>query len=776
MESQSRRSTAAPRMYVVIAAAALVWLLPATLTAQGWIEPRPGPLPAHWGIEKLRTNVTVRVTDRVAEVEVEEWFRNNGGGLGEGDYVYPLPGEAVFTSYSLYQGEQELRGEMMDAAHARNIYEAIVRAKKDPALIELVGKGMMRARVFPIEAGQTRKITLRYTQVLDRAGDALQFRYAAGARHAGTGVLPVPRPRHPGMPRPIPDESVVHTTAEPAPLTFSLIVEDGAQFRDAFSPTHDVRVERARGRMTVRPDGELSGDFAVFLPFASSVVGITLATHRPVSEDGYFMLTLSPGDVAESSVPRDVTVVVDVSGSMSGEKMDQAQSAIQQLLGTLGDDDRIRMIAFSSSVRPWRESWTRATRGEIADARRWVDQLRADGGTNIHDALDAAFDAASPGNRLPIVIFMTDGLPTNGETRPDRIVSMAESRRGRARVFAFGVGFDVNTYLLDRLSAAARGTTQYVRPDEDVEQAISLLAARVRHPVLTDLALETGAIDVHEVYPRDLPDLFAGEELVVFGRYRETGRASITIRGRRSGSPERYATRAVFGARASGDDYIPRLWASRKLGDLDRRIRSAQADGATGRQIESLITELRETALRYGLLSEYTSYLVQEPGMLAVRDMPVALAPPPGAPPAVSGQAAVARAEDARRSREVASVAQMNAAQAFAAERVAPGAAVADGELKATTGRSRLIGGRTFTLRSGEWLDARHTDRHRVVEIAAYSDAYFAVIRALPEAGLVLRELDRVTMAGREISLRIGEAGSRSLSEAELRRLVADFR
>ena len=118
----------------------------------------------------------------------------------------------------------------------------------------------------------------------------------------------------------------------------------------------------------------------------------------------------------------------------------------------------------------------------------------------------------------------------------------------------------------------------------------------------------------------------------------------------------------------------------------------------------------------------------------------------------------------------------MNAAQAFAAQRVAPDAAAADGELKAAGGGTRLIGGRTFTLRADEWIDARHTDRHRTVEIAAYSDAYFAVIRALPEAGLVLRELDRVTIAGREISLRIGESGTRSLSEAELRRLVADFR
>src|SRR5690606_17938858 len=174
------------------------FLLPVGASAQGWIEPRN--ITTDGAIEKLRTSVTVRIAGRVAEVEVEEFFRNSGGRLGEGDYVYPLPAGAVFTSYSLYQGEQELRGEMMDAARARGIYEAIVRAKKDPALIELIGKGLMRARVFPIEPGQTRKITMRYTQVLETAGDALQFRYAAGARNVSGPLLDLPRPPFPGRP------------------------------------------------------------------------------------------------------------------------------------------------------------------------------------------------------------------------------------------------------------------------------------------------------------------------------------------------------------------------------------------------------------------------------------------------------------------------------------------------------------------------------------------------------------------------------------------------
>jgi len=241
-------------------------LTPLPLVAQGWIEPLPDR-PFNGGVIRVRTDVSVRVTGRVALVEVEEWFQNRGRGLGEGDYLYPLPGEAVFSNFSLFQGDQELRGETMDAARARAIYEEIVRRKKDPALIELAGHGLIRARVFPINPGETRKITLRYTQVLARTGDALQFRYAAAGRQ--DSLPPVE-----GAVRPL-------RVPDPAPLTFTLVAESGAGFRDPFSPTHELRVQRTGERLTVRPAGELTGDFALFLPLARGLVGMTLVTHRP---------------------------------------------------------------------------------------------------------------------------------------------------------------------------------------------------------------------------------------------------------------------------------------------------------------------------------------------------------------------------------------------------------------------------------------------------------------------------------------------------------------
>jgi Ca-activated chloride channel homolog len=733
------------------------------VAAQGWIEPVPGVRDP--GVVKVRTNVIVRVTDRIAAVEVEEWFRNGGGvPFGEGDYLYPLPGEAVFQNFSLFQGDVELRGETLPAERARAIYEDIVRRKKDPALIELVGHGLVRARVFPIAPGETRKITMRYTQVLARAGDALHFRYAAGGRFAG--VAPAGGERAQGPQR----------TAEPAPLGFRLIVEEGGRFRDPFSPTHEVRVARDDGRLEVRPQESLTGDFALFLPLAGDAVGLTVAAHRPAAgEDGYFMLTLSPEQVTEARVARDVTVVVDVSGSMSGEKMEQARGALRQLLGTLDAQDRVRLIAFSTTVRTWRETWTAATPAALREARDWVERLRPDGGTNISGALAEAFRAESSDARLPIVVFLTDGLPSTGETNPERIAAEAEQEHGRMRVFAFGVGYDVNTLLLDRLSAATRGSTQYVQPGEDVEQAVGALAAKVRHPVLADLELADASVRLAEVYPSRLPDLFAGEELIVFGRYEGAAQnARVAVAGRRSSRAERYATTADFPRHTEDNDYIPRLWASRKLGELTRTIR---LEGPT----PELVEEIRETALRYGLLSEYTSYLVLEPEMALAADGTMLR---PAAPPAlqrgvaldavvVTGRAAVGAAEQSRREREVRSLADVKAAQETAADAVANQAGAGAGGPAAGV---RTVAGRTFALRDGVWTDAAHATTLRVVEVRAFSAAYFALLRALPELEAYWKELPSVLVAGKQVSIRVGDEGVERLPASDVARVVRDFR
>jgi Ca-activated chloride channel family protein len=483
-----------------------------------------------------------------------------------------------------------------------------------------------------------------------------------------------------------------------------------------------------------------------------------LATHRPLGEDGYFMLTLSPGHADGSTLARDVTVVLDVSGSMSGSKLAQAKDALRQILSSLGPNDRYRLLAFSNGIRAHSEAWARATRDELAAAREWVARLRADGGTNIAGALEEAFRLESPEERVPMVVFLTDGLPSVGEQNPERIAEQAEQDRGRTRVFAFGVGHDVNTYLLDRLSAAGRGATGYVEPGEDVEQALSVLAAKIQHPVLIELALGDTPVELSEIYPITLPDLFAGEELVVFGRYEgrdsdRTGR--ITIEGRRAGRTERYSTRATFAGHSDANDFIPRLWASRKLGFLSQQLR---LNGPN----EELVEEIRKTALRYGLLSEYTSYLVQEPTDFA-GGRPIPVGAQNLAPSAAVGEGAVRMAKQDRARRDARTEAELASADEVLLRR---------GHMA----QSRHVAGRLFKEIEGVWTDLRHADSVQTVRIELYSAAYFAVLEALPELKAYVSEFGDVVIAGERLSVHIGDGGASSFSASGLRRLVREFR
>lgn len=741
------------------ATAAMLVLGVAPGAAQGWIE--PGVNRGGFAVDKTRSEVEVRVQGRVALIEVSEWFANRGSRLAEGEYLYPLPGEAVFQGFSLFQGEEELRGEIMDADRAREIYEAIVRRRADPALIELAGQGLLRARVFPIQPGETRKVTLRYTQLLGRAGNALQLVYSGGVRggaQSGAG-------------------EVRRTMAEGVESRFEVVIEDGEDFLDPFSPTHTIAFDRSDERMKVSIDVEIAGRLALFLPLAGDDVGLSVATHRPVGEDGYFMLTLSPDRGSGEAQPRDVTVVMDVSGSMSGQKIVQARDALHQLLGTLSDDDRFRLLAFSSAVRAFEAGWTNARGRDLERAGAWIDRLVADGGTNIEAALNEAFRLESPRDRLPMVVFLTDGLPSVGEQSPDALAAMAASEVDRARIFAFGVGHDVNTQLLDRLGEAGRGDTDYVQPGENVERALSVLSAKIRYPVLTDLSVSGGPVELDEIYPVRIPDVFVGDELVLFGRFRGEGQSQVTVSGQRRGEALEFSTESIFPDRSDANGYIPRLWASRKLGHLERQM---WMEGMT----EGLVEEIRQVALRYGLPSQYTAYLVQEPDMVAAGPVGVdggddglirrllhrgqggAVATPSSAP--TTGATAVRAAESARNMRAMASADEL-----VSAEREIMAAAL---EVPESAAPRAAVGGRVFELREGTWIDLASRDAAETVEVKVFSAAWLALVEALPEVEAALRTYENVVIAGQELSLRIGAEGVERLDEGDLKKVVRGFR
>ncbi len=710
-----------------------------TLAAQGWIDERP-VVPARSSPAVIRVSSTVRVVvdGRIARFEVEEKFRNTGRGIAEGTYHYPLPGEVVFSDFSLFQGETELKGEMMAAEQARSIYEGIVRQLKDPALITLVGHGLIRAQVFPIQPGETRTVILRYTQLMARDGDALHLRYAAGNR----GDAPV------GVRFEVPREREIATP---------------------YSPTHPISTSRRNGVLHVTVNPPARGDIDLILPLRRGLIGGTVLTHANPGEDGYALLFLAPPASGETAiVPRDLTFVVDVSGSMNGAKMEQARAALRQALTSLRAQDRFRLISFSSGVRHFREGFTPVNPRTLAEARQFVDALAATGGTNLEGAVNAAL-ALRPGDeRMSLVFLLSDGVPSVGEQAPDRIAANAAGRIGRHRIFTFGVGHDVNTYLLDRLAVEGRGTATYVAPEANVSDAVGGVLTKLSRPALSDLRIVSAPVRFLDQAPTVLPDLFYGEELVILSRYRGAGNGPVVIEGSRNGRRERFEVAGRFVRHDNNNEYIAPLWASRRIGELSRQ---ARIEGAS----QQLIAQIRDLGLRYGILTEYTSYLVQEPGADNLAVLPrdrignvLALQPGMVASPTATG----ARAFESARSDAAMSG---SSTLAEARDQAASKQARIERQVSGARNEVKSGGNRTFVLRTGVWTDVAHADSMTITSISPYSAAWFAIVKARPALAEALAIGDPLVVAGKRVSLKVVKGGLTEWKAGAMERFLKDF-
>lgn len=680
---------------------------------------------------------------RVLRYEVTERWTNHGRAIGEADYVLPLPRGAAFEDLALEIDGEMVSGEALGAGEARRIYEEIVRRQKDPALVEWMEMGVLRTRIFPIQPGQTRTVVVRFRAVAEREGDALR--------------IDVPAPRGAG------------TLSSGTALQIHVPV--GAEFGDAWSPTHRVDLgTEARHRVARVQDA--TGTVTVLVPVrAGRVAAMTVLTHAPVRDDGYALITLAPPARTGPDAARDVTFVIDVSGSMSGTKIEQARAAGRQLLNSLGRADRFRLIAFASDVNDFRDGWTAATLANRRAAEAWLDDLRAVGGTNIEGALERALEVGSPATRLGLVLFLTDGAPTVGERRAERLAERAAELRGARRVFTFGLGADVKVGLLEQLALDGAGTAHFVRPEEDVERVVGVVAQRITRPVATNIRVRAHGVTLDAVQPSGTIDLFAGQELTILARYRGSSpRGQVVITGQTPDGPVTWTATAHFPARRTADAFVGRLWATQRVGWLsaERRTRGASSE---------LDGEIRQLGERWGIPTELTSYLVLEPGM----DQLVATMP--SDVPVIDGVrrtgGAVSQGQD-RGGRGFVVAAPPPAAREFEAAKAAAtmraSRSVAESAADLDARVVRRTATRMFTLQDSVWIDTRvpGVDARRVT-VRAYSPAYFALIERVPELREILAVGDRLLVHGRAVTLEVAERGVERLESAALTAFTRDW-
>ena len=731
-------------------------ILPAALGAQGLIIPRcPRPMPGSelecrpvgQQVVRARSDVKVELRDRVLRYEVEERFVNRGGTIGEADYIFPLPKNAAFRDLKLSIDGELVAGETMNATDARRIYEDIVRRQRDPALVEWMGHGMLRTRIFPIQPGEERRVVVRYESVAEREGDAVRVDYFRGS-NPDRGVQQQGGRLWEGPTR---------GNADAARTTFALTYRSGGELGEPYSPTHELDIERegVRRDVRIRSGGP---DITVLVALRRTrEASIGMLPHAVRDEPGYALITVTPpAEVASARLPRDVTFVIDVSGSMSGKKMEQARAAGHQLLGTLSSQDRFRLIDFSTDVRSFRDEFVFATDANVRAARRYIDDLDATGSTNISGALEAALRrepsthperGEGAEHRIHIVLFMTDGAPTVGDRDPGSIAARAAKLRKDARVFTFGVGADLNVALIEQLALEGRGTAHFVRPDESVERAVELVASRLRQPLLSDVRVEVtgGDVRLSRLYPSGEQDVFAGQDLVLLARYSGSGSANVVVRGKAGGRDVQWSSLRNFPRDERDNAFVPRLWATQRIGWLSAEKRR----NGGSREIDD---EIRQLGERFGIPTEFTSYLVLEPGMVAgATPERRRLSDARGTVGTSSGRG-VAAAPAAPPA-----VVQFEAAREASQQRAARSLAAADMAMEASAAATRRAGNRMFVADGERWIDTRFKAELRVYKVKAYSATYFTLLEKLPELREALSVGEKVVVAGRGVAVEIVE-------------------
>jgi Ca-activated chloride channel homolog len=693
---------------------------------------RPGHFPFA-PLEVTGHHVEVKIDGQVAVTSIDQEFYNRNDQRLEGTYMFPVPKGAHIDKFSMEIGGKMVEAELLPADKARQIYEDIVRKMRDPALLEYAGRDLFKVRIFPIEPRSRKPIKISYTELL--------------RSDAGTVTYSYPLSTEKFSAQPIKSLSVKVEVKSEQPLA------------SIYSPSHKVEIKRDGANRAVigyeSKDEKPDTDFQLVYNSEARDVGLSLITHKPAGEDGYFLLLAAPTIAKETKpTPKDVVFVVDTSGSMAGPKLQQAKKALEFCVANLNGEDRFEIVRFSTEAEPLFGKLVDADSQHRKRASNFIADLKPIGGTAIADALQSALKARTEKTERPfLIIFLTDGLPTVGTRNPDEIVAEMK-KAGNARIFSFGIGSDVNTQLLDQIAEGTRAFSQYVLANEDLEVKVSSFYTRIKEPALTNVRLEFGGgVRTSKLYPAQLPDLFKGDQLVVTGRYAVVagvgdpgrgGEVEAKLTSIANGREQTFTFKVKFND--SPNDYVARLWATRRVGFLLDEIRIR---GETN----ELRDETTDLARRFGIVTPYTAYLIVEDEdrrrvPMTERSMQ-SMSADSAARAEVSkawggfkekkdGEDAVANA----RSQNAFKFADQSAASIYsgAAESLrgfavtAPAARAESDRLMQYTRQSKFVNGRAFFQNGKQWVDTNAQNATKRERVQFNSEAYFDLLKKHPEA------------------------------------------
>jgi Ca-activated chloride channel family protein len=576
------------------------------------------------------TDVLAEITGNVAQVEVTQTFQNPYDRKIEAVYVFPLPDRAAVHDMEIRVGDRTIKSLIKRREEARAAYEAARQAGHIAALLDQERPNIFTQSVANILPGAEVVVTIRYFETVPYASGDYEFSFPmvvgprfipgapvkAGESGSSPDTTEVPDASRITPPGLRPETRTGHD------ISLEVRLDAGAMVRELVSPSHRVGVKSdGRGGDIIRlkeEDSIPNRDFVLRYRVDGDSPNLIVLPHRGEG-DGYFLMLVQPEAKPAATViaPKEMIFVVDCSGSMSGDPIDKVKEAMRYALQGLDPRDTFQIVRFSNGAETFEPAPVMATPGNIERALRYVGHLSGQGGTIMLEGVRTALQYPENPERLRIVSFMTDGYIGNEEA----ILAYMAKHLGGARLFSFGVGTSVNRYLLDKMAEFGRGAVEYVLPGDDSGKAIRRFYDRIRSPYLTDIQIDWGGLGVSDMYPREIPDLFLGQPITVYGRYGKAGKAEVTLRARLGGRPFEKRFTVQLPARQDEGEAIGTLWARARIEDLSDRL-------IVGPQ-PALVEEITRVALAHRLVSKYTSFVAVEdrvdtgPGKPALVEVPV---------------------------------------------------------------------------------------------------------------------------------------------------------
>lgn len=564
-----------------------------------------------------RTEVKAEITGFLARVTVTQDFENTFPRKIEAVYTFPLPHQAAVDDMTMLVGNRVVKGKIKRREEARAIYEAARAAGHVAGLLDQERPNIYTQSVANIMPGEKVKVTISYVEVLKYEGGSYEFvfpmvvgpRYIPGQPVGRTGGGWSPDTTQ------VPDASRITPPVTPPgtraghDISIEVALDAGVPIDGLACRTHEILAERpALNRAAVRLKEKAvlpNKDFILSYDVVGRRIESAVLAHR-AERGGFFTLILQPPErvAAEDVMPKELVFVLDTSGSMSGFPIEKAKETMKLALDGLYPRDTFNLITFAGDTRILFPEPVPATPQNLQMAQEFLASRRGGGGTEMMKAIRAALDPSDSQGHIRIVCFMTDGYVGN-----DMEIVSEVQKHPNARVFAFGIGSSVNRFLLAKMAEYGRGEVEFVGLKDDGSAAARQFHERVRNPLLTDIALDWGALPVSDVYPKRIPDMFSAKPVVVHGRYSAQARGVVRVRGKLGGRDFSTQIPVTLPASEPRHDVLASLWARTRIDELMGQDYFGIQQGTAQQEVREAITQL---GLDYRLMTQFTSFVAVE--------------------------------------------------------------------------------------------------------------------------------------------------------------------